>query len=213
MIHHERERGRSTICPAIYLYSVTVVSAVSCFIFLCLHVRTEFTMDRYVLLLLFGVIGTLLFPCLSRLKIGGVLEMEQRLVKEVKEAGVRETKKILFRGEVVQDEGGRRFYIDNAGERHLIKRGDDKTARFLASNKGVIPVSTEDLQPYRLTDPTEMDSVLEGRLLKSGPHIFVLLNGKKCWVGMDDLFDWGRHHESDWDEVDEEVLRAYPRWR
>lgn len=208
MTHDEKEQGKLTICSTIYLYSATIVSAVLCLAFLCLHVRTEFTLDPYVLLLLFGLVGILLFPCLSRLKIGGLLEMEQRLVKEVSEA-----KKILFRAEVVQDEGGRRFYIDNAGERHFIKPGDDNTARFLASNKGVIPVSTEDLQPYKLTDPTEMDSVLEGRLLKSGHHIFVLLNGKKCWVGMDDLIDWARHHESDWDEVDEEVLRAYPRWR
>lgn len=213
MTHDEKEQGKLTVCSTIYLYSATIVSAVLCLAFLCLHVRTEFTLDPYVLLLLFGVVGILLFPCLSRLKIGGLVEMEQRLGKQAREVGVKETKRILFRGEVVQDEGGRRFYIDNAGERHLIKRGDDKTARFLASNKGVIPVSTEDLQPYKLTDPTEMDSVLEGRLLKSGPHIFVLLNGKKCWVGMTDLFDWGRHHESDWDKVDEEVLRAYPRWR
>lgn len=208
MTREDKKQGEPTICPTIYLYSVTIMSAVLCLIFLCLHVCTQFTIDPYVLLLLFGAIGILLFPCLSRLKIGGLLDMEQRLVKEV-----RETKEILFRAEVVQDEDGKRFYIDNAGERHVIKRGDDKTARFLASPKGVIPVSTKDLKPHQLTDPIEMDSVLEGRLLKCGDHIFVLLNGKKCWVGMDDLFDWGRHHESDWDEVDEEVLRAYPRWR
>jgi len=213
MTARQNEPREAAIGPTIYLYAVSMLLTMLWLAFLWAHVRAGFTLDHYSILLLLGASGLLLFPCLSRLKIGGLLEMEQRLVKEARQASVREAKRILLRGKVVQDEQGRRFYIDDAGKRRLIKDGGDHTAHFLAGNEGVVPVTQEDLEPHPLSFPMEMDSVLEARLLKSGHHIFVLLNGKRYWVGMDDLFEWGRHQKSDWEVVSEETLREYPRGR
>lgn len=206
MTHSERGQGKRAIDT--YLYVAVAVSVLLCLTFLVGYLavsKREFTVDVIVLVLLFGGIGISFLPCLSRLKIGGLLEMERLGEK------VREVEGILLRGEVVRDGYDTLSYIDTAGRRHLIP--DDPTARFLASSKGVIPVAARDLEPYPLTDPKEMDSVLEGRLRQSGPHIFILLNGKRYWVGMDYLLDWGRQHERDWEPITEEELRRYARGR
>ena len=206
MTHTEREQGKRAIDT--YLYVAVAVSVLLCLTFLVGYLavsKREFPLDVTVLVLLFGGIGISLLPCLSRLKIGGLLEMERLGQK------VREVEEILLRAEVVRDGYDRLSYIDTAGGRHLIP--DDQTARFLASSMGVMPVAAKDLEPYELTDPKEMDSVLEGRLLKSGPHIFILLNGKRYWVGMDDLLDWRRQHKKDWEPITEEELRRYQRGR
>ncbi len=213
MTSHDKDQEQATSRETIYRYSVSVLLTIVWSAFLWAHVRTQFTVDPYVILLLCGLSGVFLFPCLSRVKIGNLLELEQRAVKEAAQASVSEAKRIVLRGRVVQDQQGRRFYIDNTGGRHLIKHGDDKTAYFLAGAEGIIPVSQEDLTPYQLSYPTEMESVLDGRLLKAGNHIFVLLNGKRYWVGMDDLVDWGRDHVSDWQDVTADALRSYPRGR
>ena len=213
MTDRQNEPRKAAIGPTIYLYAVSVLLTMLWLAFLWAHVGTGLSLDHYIVLLLLGASGLLLFPCLSRLKIGGLLEMERRLTKEARQASVREANRIVLRGKVVRDEQGRRFYIDDAGKRHLIKDGDDHTAHFLAGNEGPVPVTQEDLELHPLSYPIEMHSVLESRILKSGHHIFVLLNGKRYWVGMDDLFEWGRHHESDWEVVPEETLREYPRGR
>ena len=67
MTPHQKEQGKAAIGPTVYLYSVSVLLTMLWLAFLCAHVRTEFTLDHYIILLLFGASGMLLFPCLSRL--------------------------------------------------------------------------------------------------------------------------------------------------
>lgn len=203
-------RGNKQGTPTIdrYLLAVGLLGSLLVFGFLAAHLRlikTEFTVDNIALILLFAVIGCLLLPFLSRLKIGGMLEVElKRLGGEI-----REVKGTLLRGEVVQVQHGARFYIDNAGGRHLIP--DDETERFLRGPKGTILVSREDVEPYPLTDP--MDSVLSRKPLFLKPHVFVVLNRKRYHVTIDDLVDWGWPDEKDWQPVNLEDIRKYPSGR
>jgi hypothetical protein len=193
----------------VYVYVASLFSALLCLLLLRRHLASVdgFGADGYLILLLFGGIGALLFPSLSRVKIGGVLEMEQRVFKEV-----RKVETIVFRGEVVRDDNLTLHFIDKTGQRHVIP--DEETARFLASSKGVIPVSTAYLDGYPLREPTRMESVLTCRILFFKPHIFALLDGRRYHIGnIDDLVDWGRLDEDLWDKVDEEELRRYPRGR
>lgn len=112
--------------------------------------------------------------------------------------------------QVVRDEHGALFYIDNARERHPIASHDDKTARFLRSPKGEIPVSSEQLQPYHLGDP--MESVLHCELLYvlPGPDIYALQNGKTYYVRMEDLDQWARNDRGQWRRISEDDFLRYP---
>jgi hypothetical protein len=197
-------------CRTIYLYAGSLVSSLLCFAFLWVHqcARMERTADPYSLALLFGGIGSLLFPCLSRLKLGGLIEMEQRLAE-----GVRRVEAIALRGAAVRDESGTLSYIGKVGERHLLP--DEETARFLADFKGIVPVSRKDVEPYPLTDPSMMESVLACPILHFDPHYWAVLNGRRYHVGsVDDLIDWGRNHPEDWTKVESEAdVTQYPRGR
>jgi hypothetical protein len=113
-------------------------------------------------------------------------------------------------GQVVRDEHGAVFYIDNERERHLIGPDDHKTARFLRSPRGEIPVSSQQLELYPVGDA--MHSVLDCELLyvEPGPHIYALLNGKTYYVGMNDLNYWGRNDPRQWRRITEEEFQRYP---
>lgn len=112
--------------------------------------------------------------------------------------------------QVVRDEHGALFYIDNERERHPIGADDHNTARFLRSPKGEIQVSSEQLEPYHLGDP--MQSVLDCELLYvlPGPHIYAVLNGKTYYVGMNDLDHWGRNDRRQWRHITEQEFESYP---
>ena len=112
--------------------------------------------------------------------------------------------------QAVRDELGTVSYIDNDGERHVITPGDHKTARFLSSPKGEMPVSTEQLVLHPVGDP--MESVLACELLyvDPGPHIYALLNGKTYYVGENDLNYWGRNHPREWRHVTQQEFESYP---
>lgn len=113
-------------------------------------------------------------------------------------------------GQVVRDERGGLFYIDNERERHLIAADEHKTARFLRSPKGEIQVSSEQLELYHLGDP--MESVLHCQLLyvEPGPDIYALLNGKTYYVRMEDLDYWGRNDPGRWRRVSQQEFDRYP---
>lgn len=198
---------RQNIGTGLFVAAI-VLSVLSCAAFLASYLRytkKEVTVDGIVLILLFGGIGILLLPWISRLKIG-VVELE-RLGKEI--SGVKEA--LFLHGGVVRDEHGIRYYIDNMGSRHQIP--DDATERFLRGPKAEIPVSAKDLDDYPLAEP--MDSVLTctPRNLEPGPHIFVVLNGMWYHVGIGDLFEWGKHKGEFWDPITETQLRRYRRGR
>lgn len=112
--------------------------------------------------------------------------------------------------QIVRDEHGALFYMDNERERHLIRPNDHKTARFLRSPKGEIPVSSEQLQPYHVGDP--MEGVLDCELLYvlPGPDIYALLNGKTYYVRIEDLDDWGRNDPREWRRISQEEFESYP---
>lgn len=205
MTHSGNEGRTRTIKDCLYAIAVGG-SVLLCLGFLFGYLRWgrgQFPIDNNVLILLFGAIAIALSPWLSRLKIGGLFELE-RLEK------VEERQIALLRGEVVRDEYGKRFYIDDAGARHLIP--DDHTARFLRSFKGEIPVSSKDLERYEPGEP--MDSVLSRKPKFADPHIFAVLNAKRYHASIDDVVDWGYPTESDWERVTfEELRRDYPRGR
>lgn len=207
MAHSESKQGRQTddkwLCLVVTFWVLVCLGFLGAY--LC-WTKREFTIDGFVLTLLFAGIGISLLPFASRLKIVGVLELE-RWRGKIEKVEVRQ--RALLRGEVVRDEYGKRFYIDDAGERHLIP--DDQTARFLRSSKGEIPVSTEDLEPYPLADP--MDSVISHKPLYAAPHIFVVLNGKRYHASVDDLVDWGFPTQNYWQKVGFEDITKYPRGR
>jgi hypothetical protein len=197
-------RRRIDASSAAFRAAVGLFTAL-CFAILVLSLWPDtagFRVDGYVLILLFATIGVALLPWLSRLRIGA-FEVE-RLGREVSEV-----RSVLLRDGVVREEHEIRFYVDHAGMRYLVP--DDETARFLRGAKGEVAMRAEDLEPYPLRG--EVESVLGCKLLKSGPHIFAILGGKRYHVGMDDLFEWRRHHTRDWELVGEKELRNYPRGR
>ncbi len=210
MANEETEQGTRAI--DIYLYLVVGVSVVVCLGFLVGYEKAkgEFTVDVNVLVLLFGAIGISLLPCLSRLKIAGLLDME-RLSRDIREVGT-EVKELLLRREVVRGENGDLYYIDNSLGRHQMP--DDATGHFFAGPKGEISLSTKELERYPLTEPMKMESVraCEILYLEPGPHIYVLLSGRTKYVGIPDLTRWGRQKPEQWQHVDEKAFRGYPSW-
>lgn len=206
----EGEQGTRPI--DIYLYVVVGLSVLVCLAFLLCYLMSqeEFTVDANVFVLFFGAVGISLLPCLRRLKIAGLLEIE-RLSEDLREVrtGIRE---LLLRREVVRDEHGHVYYIDARGGRHQLP--DDATAQFFAGPKGEVSVSTKELERYLLTEPIRMESVCECEILylDPGPHIYVLLGGRTKYVGIPDLTKWERQQENQWRHVEEQEFRGYPSW-
>jgi hypothetical protein len=116
------------------------------------------------------------------------------------------------RKQVVRDERGDLYYVDNGLSRHQMP--DDATAQYFAGPRGALPVSTEQLERYPLTEPITTESVQHCEILylEPGPHIYVLLSGRTKYVGIPDLTRWGRQQPEHWRHVDEEEFRSYPSW-
>jgi hypothetical protein len=183
-----------------------VASALVSAIFLTLYLildKGKFTVDNNVLILLFATVAFSLLPFLSKVKIGGLLEIERLSEK------IERVKSILLRGEVVRLEQNGRFYIDNQGNRYSLP--DDRTAQFLRSPKGEMVVTEKDVEQYPVMG--QLDSVLDSEVLKWDGHVFVLLNGKKYHVGSASfLADWGRTQDECRD-CDAKEIRRYPSGR
>jgi hypothetical protein len=190
----------------IYLWAMSVVLALVCFGFLACYLilsKGAFVVDINVLVLLFAGIGLLFLPCLSKLKVGGVLEIERL------QADVKEVKRLILRGEVVRTSVGGRFYIDDQANRYSMP--DDETARFLRSSGGELQVSDQDLAPYLFVG--QMDSVLSCDILHWDGHVFVLLNDKKYHVGSaSHLADWGRS-KNEYRTCSSDQISRYPTGR
>lgn len=111
---------------------------------------------------------------------------------------------------IVRDDQGTAIYVDNDGQLHVIRPGDHKTARFVSSSKGEMPVSTEQLELYPVGYP--MESVLACELLyvDPGPHIYALINGRTYYVGENDLNYWARNDPREWRHVSQQEFESYP---
>ena len=152
--------------------------------------------DTITLVFLFGGIGLSFLPFASKLNIFGVLQIE-RLEKDV--ADVKST---LLKGEVVSSLYGDKFFIDEEG-RHRV---DDKTAEFMKSSKGFIPLPNDELEQYPLT--SAFDSVEDAPLkITDEGHVFFILNSKKYYVSSWSIvIDLNRTP----DKISKDELRKYP---
>ncbi len=182
-------------------YIICFMCALLIFFLLCnlwFFKITGITLDKYSVLLVFALIGLCLLPFMNKIKIGSLLELE-RLKKEIKEV---KTKQYL--GEVIKGPKDDLFFYDSDGK-HIIP--DKETATFLRSNKGAIPVAQEDIDSMPTSYP--IDSVLNSRIVSWKSHVFVILNGRKFYVGSASfLADWNRPapHEP----IDDDAIRLLP---
>lgn len=138
-------------------------------------------LDKYVVLLFFTIIGLSLLPFADKIKIGNFLEIE-RLKEKIEEVQLHQ-----YLGEIINSPKGDILYYDTEGTHRI---PDIETANFLRTSKGDILVTKNILNQMKSSYP--MDSVLTSEKINwSGKHIFVILNGKKYWVGPTDIADIG----------------------
>jgi hypothetical protein len=160
-------------------------------------------MDKYIVLLLFTIIGISLLPFASKIKIGNVLEIERldRKIEEVKLA--------TYLGEILRSEQGDIFYFDSDGLHAL---PDSATATFLRTSKGEVPVKQEALT--RMKASYKIDSVKTAEKIKwRDKHIFVVLNGKKYHISSwSHIADWGLQ-ETDFRTIDDNDIKLIPTGR
>jgi len=122
----------------------------------------------------------------------------------------KELKNMLI-NEVVSDTNNNLFYIDLDGLHPL---PDEKTAFFLKSAKGIMPLSEAEITKYTLSD--KFSSVCD----KSTPIIknqkgtvYIILNNKKYYINSYSWLDeWDRDH-SDIKIVSNEETKRYPMGR
>jgi hypothetical protein len=137
--------------------------------------------DKYVIILFFTIIGLALLPFANKLKIANFIEID-RLKEKIDEVQLNQ-----YLGEIIKTPKGDLLYYDSDGT-HSIP--DIETANFLRSSKGEISVSQAILNQMMSSYP--FNSVVNSEKINwCGKHIFVILNGKKYWVGPSDIADIG----------------------
>lgn len=138
--------------------------------------------DKYVLILVFTLIGLSLLPFAKKIKIANLLEFE-RLKEKIEKV---DTNKYL--GQVLRTPDGLYYYYDNNGKHRI---PNERTAKFLKSPLGIIQISSVE---FDLLAPNKepIEDIDQAKRLMCGGHCFVILNGKKYWVSVSNLvdFDW-----------------------
>lgn len=158
--------------------------------------------DTYTTLLVFALLGLILLPYMSKLKIGSMLEFERRFENKIKDV-----KNIQYLREIIKSPSGDLAFYDSEGK-HPVP--DKETADFLKSNKGEIQVSQEEFDKMPVS--YQIDSVLTSRIVEWKGHVFVILNNKKFHVGSASfLADWNR--PTPYEQILDEEIKSFPTGR
>lgn len=185
-------------------YGVCIVLS-GCVLFLLLNLWffkfPGIYIDTYTLLLFFALLGISLLPFVEKVKIGNLLEVE-RLKEKIKEV-----KFVQHLGEIIKSPKGDLFYYDADGKHSLPNM---QTVVFLRTNKGEISVSSEEFDGMPTSYP--VDDFVTAKKVAWGPHIFVILNGKKFYVSsMSHLADCGQ--KGPFYQISDDEIKLIPTGR
>lgn len=126
----------------------------------------------------------------------------KRLEKRIKEPTS------LLINEVVSDTTNNLFYIDEDGLHPL---PDEKTASFLKSSKGIIPLSEAEIANYTLSD--KFGSVCDNNtpiIRNKAGHVYIILNNRKYYIGSYSWLDEWDRDNSDIKDISNEETKRYP---
>lgn len=114
----------------------------------------------------------------------------------------------LLINEVVSDPTNNLFYIDEDGLHPL---PDEKTASFLKSSKGIMPLSEAEIAKYTLSD--KFRSVVDKNtpiIRNQEGTVYVILNNRKYYINSYSWLDEWDRNSSDVKIVSNEETKRYP---
>lgn len=118
----------------------------------------------------------------------------------------------FYKGKVVIDEIGSKYYIEQSGEYHLIP--DPETALLFRTNEGFVSIFSRDLK-LQYNEGDKLESILFGKIieLENSPDIYIIINNRKIHIpNMAILVDLGRSHEER-KKVSQNELKKIGSWK
>lgn len=118
----------------------------------------------------------------------------------------------FYKGKVVVDETGNKYYIELSGEYHLLP--DSQTALQFRTTEGFVNIFSKDLKS-QYTEGDKLESILDGKIieLENSPDIYIIINNRKIHIpNMAILVDLGRSLEER-KRVSQNELKKIGSWK
>lgn len=118
----------------------------------------------------------------------------------------------FYKGKVVVDETGHKYYIELNGEYHLLP--DSQTALLFRTTEGFVSIFSKDLKS-QYTEGDNLESILDGKIieLENSPDIYIIINNRKIHIpNMAILVDLGRSLEER-KRVSQNELKKIGSWK